>query len=121
MKLTKIFIRFFIFWSFGLVVVQAEVGDSCLRSADCEDGEHCVQKQCALRGNSNPNVNPGNNNGLNASSGCPGLPPGYSLTCQFTSGPRAGQIQSFCGYSGARPSPIGGPCTDGSSSWGVAQ
>lgn len=50
---------------------------------------------------------------------CPGLPPGMSLTCRFTNGPRAGQIQDFCGTA-ATPAPIGGPCTDGSS-YGIAQ
>lgn len=50
---------------------------------------------------------------------CPGLPPGMSLTCRFTRGPRAGQVQNFCGMP-ARPAPIGGPCTDGTS-FGVAE
>jgi hypothetical protein len=49
-----------------------------------------------------------------------GLPPGYSLVCRFTSGPRAGQIINFCGLP-ANPAPVGGPCTDGAGSFGVAQ
>ncbi len=48
------------------------------------------------------------------------LPQGMTLTCQFTSGPRAGQTQNFAGVPGARPAPIGSPCTDGVSSNGVA-
>jgi hypothetical protein len=48
------------------------------------------------------------------------LPPGMSLTCQFTSGPRAGQTQNFTGVPGATPTPIGSPCTDGQGSLGVA-
>lgn len=58
--------------------------------------------------------------GSRRSSRCPGLPPGMSLTCRFTRGPRAGQVQDFCG-TGARPAPVGGSCTDGFASSGVAQ
>lgn len=52
---------------------------------------------------------------------CPGLPSGLSLTCHFTIGPKAGQTQSFCGFPGAIPAPIGGSCTDGMGSFGVAR
>jgi hypothetical protein len=48
-----------------------------------------------------------------------GTPPGTSLTCQFTSGPRTGQTQNFSGVPGATPAPIGSPCTDGQGSFGV--
>ena len=51
---------------------------------------------------------------------CPGLPSGMSLTCRFTRGPRAGQVEDFCGTN-ARPAPTGGLCTDGQGSWGEAQ
>jgi hypothetical protein len=53
-------------------------------------------------------------------SSCPGLPPGMSLLCKYTAGPKAGMTQNFCGLP-ATPSPVGGPCTDGAASWGVAQ
>jgi hypothetical protein len=45
------------------------------------------------------------------------VPPGFSLTCQFTYGPKAGQIESF---PQAWPVPIGSPCTDAIASSGVA-
>ena len=48
------------------------------------------------------------------------LPPGMSLTCQFTSGPRAGTVFDFSGLPGAMPALIGGPCTDGVASSGFA-
>ncbi len=56
-----------------------------------------------------------------SSQGCPGLSPGMSLTCRYTSGPLAGQVQNFCGVPGARPAPIGGFCGDGRGNIGVAQ
>ena len=54
-----------------------------------------------------------------ASAGGP-MSGGTTLTCKFTSGPRAGQIQDFSKVPGARPARIGSPCTDGRSSNGVA-
>src|SRR5687768_15535402 len=48
------------------------------------------------------------------------LPPGMSLTCQFTGGPRAGQTENFSGVPGATPVPIGSPCSDAQGSFGVA-
>jgi hypothetical protein len=50
----------------------------------------------------------------------PPMQGGMSTTCQFTSGPRAGQTVSFAGIPGVTPSPVGGPCSDGMSSMGVA-
>ena len=49
-----------------------------------------------------------------------GLPAGMTLTCQFTSGPRAGQAQNYAGVSGVDPIPVGAPCSDlqGSSGYG---
>jgi hypothetical protein len=40
--------------------------------------------------------------------------------CQFTAGPRAGQIQDLAKMPGAVPGRIGGPCSDGASSTGIA-
>jgi hypothetical protein len=48
-----------------------------------------------------------------------GQPPSLSLTCKFFSGPRAGQVINFQGVLGARPGPVGGPCTDGMGSGGT--
>jgi hypothetical protein len=48
------------------------------------------------------------------------LPSGMTLTCRFTSGPRAGQTQDYSGVSGVAPVRIGSPCTDGTASNGVA-
>lgn len=45
------------------------------------------------------------------------LPPGFSRTCQFTYGPKAGQIETF---PQAWPIPIGSQCTDAIASSGVA-
>lgn len=42
-----------------------------------------------------------------------------SLTCQFTSGPRAGSTIDFTGVQGANPGPIGSPCQDGLGSGGI--
>ncbi len=53
--------------------------------------------------------------------GCSGLPSGLSLTCHFMTGFKAGHTQSFCGFIGAIPPPIGGSCTDGMGSFGVAE
>lgn len=46
--------------------------------------------------------------------------PQLSLTCQFNSGPRAGQVQSHADASSTGAMPIGAPCTDGQGSIGVA-
>lgn len=48
------------------------------------------------------------------------LAPGMTLTCQFTSGPRAGQAQNYAGVAGVSPIPIGSPCSDlqGSNGYG---
>jgi len=45
---------------------------------------------------------------------------GTTLTCQFTSGPRTGQAQSYAGVPGVSPIPIGAPCSDlqGSTGYG---
>ena len=45
---------------------------------------------------------------------------GMTLTCQFTSGPRTGQAQSYAGVAGVSPIPIGSACSDlqGSSGFG---
>jgi hypothetical protein len=48
------------------------------------------------------------------------LPPGMSLTCKYTTGPKAGQTQNFSGVQGAIPAPVGGPCGDGQGSIGTA-
>jgi hypothetical protein len=50
-----------------------------------------------------------------------GLPAGMSLTCKFTSGPRAGTSFNFTGIPNVTPAPIGGPCSDGAGSTGYAQ
>ena len=47
------------------------------------------------------------------------LPLGYSLTCHFTSGPRAGETQQFSGAEGIAPFRVGSPCTDGLGSSGI--
>jgi hypothetical protein len=44
------------------------------------------------------------------------LNPGFSLSCRFTSGPRAGTTTNFSGVLGAQPAAIGAPCADGASS-----
>ena len=48
------------------------------------------------------------------------VPAGMTLTCQFTSGPRAGQAQNYTGVPGVNPIPIGAPCSDlrGSTGYG---
>jgi hypothetical protein len=48
------------------------------------------------------------------------LPSGTSLTCKYTSGPKAGQTQNFDGVPGIVPVPIGAPCTDAQGSLGIA-
>jgi hypothetical protein len=40
---------------------------------------------------------------------------GYTLTCRFDSGPRAGTSRDFTGTLGAEPVAIGSACSDGSS------
>jgi hypothetical protein len=45
--------------------------------------------------------------------------PGFSQTCRFTSGPRAGITLDYSHTLGAEPVVIGGPCSDGPNS-GVA-
>lgn len=48
-------------------------------------------------------------------------PPGYSTTCRFTFGPRAGETQYYSPNTpGLTPAVIGGPCTDGARSIGYA-
>jgi hypothetical protein len=42
--------------------------------------------------------------------------PGFSLTCRFDSGPRAGTSTNFSGTLGAQPVAIGNACSDGASS-----
>jgi len=56
----------------------------------------------------------------NVQSAAGGVPPGMSLTCQFTSGPRSGTTFDFSTTPGATPAPIGAPCTDGAGSFGRA-
>jgi hypothetical protein len=57
--------------------------------------------------------------------GSPGLPstgeipPGASLICRFTSGPRAGSTLNYANTLGAQPVAIGAPCADGPNS-GIA-
>lgn len=41
-----------------------------------------------------------------------------SCLCQFTGGPRAGQVQDYTGHPSG-PLPVGTPCQDGIASWGV--
>src|SRR5438105_7716399 len=48
------------------------------------------------------------------------LPNGTTLTCKFTNGPRAGQVQDYSRVPNAVPAQIGSACTDGMSSTGVA-
>jgi hypothetical protein len=40
--------------------------------------------------------------------------------CQFSSGPRAGEIANLAGVSGTAPVPVGSACSDGASSQGTA-
>ena len=47
-------------------------------------------------------------------------PKNLSLTCKYTSGPKAGQKQSFAGVAGVTPVPVGSPCWDGGQNRGVA-
>lgn len=46
------------------------------------------------------------------------LPPGWTLKCQFTGGPRAGTVVDFSGVPLARPAPVGSTCSDGQFSIG---
>ena len=48
------------------------------------------------------------------------LPPGFTLTCYFTMGPRAGTTFDFTGLPGAMAAPVGAPCGDGVASVGIA-
>ena len=50
-----------------------------------------------------------------------GIPSGMTLTCQFTSGPRAGQAQSYVGVPSVSPIPIGSPCSDLQGSYGFGR
>jgi hypothetical protein len=47
------------------------------------------------------------------------IPFGTSLTCRFTSGPRAGSILNYANTLGALPVAVGSPCADGANT-GVA-
>ena len=49
------------------------------------------------------------------------VPSGMTLTCQFTSGPRAGQAQSYVGVAGVSPISIGSPCSDLQGSYGFGK
>jgi hypothetical protein len=49
------------------------------------------------------------------------LPSGMSLTCKYTYGLKAGQIQNFAGVPGAVPAAVGAPCGDGQGSFGITQ
>jgi hypothetical protein len=49
------------------------------------------------------------------------LPPGMSLGCQFTSGPRSGQFEIYMGIPDPNPALVGSSCTDGQGSTGVTQ
>jgi len=44
---------------------------------------------------------------------------GYTMTCHYLTGPRAGQTQNFTGVPGVSPIPVGSPCTDLYGSYGV--
>src|SRR5271169_2777263 len=57
---------------------------------------------------------------LLASRACFAQTGNMSQTCQFTQGPKAGQTINFAGQPGVTPAPVGGPCTDGMGSYGVA-
>lgn len=48
------------------------------------------------------------------------LPPGFTLTCRFITGPRGGQTVDFSGTTGATPTRIGSGCADMVGSSGVA-
>ena len=68
---------------------------------------------------------PGRGQGQGGFYGAPAIPttgalaPGLSLTCRFTSGPRAGSILNYENTLGAQPVAIGAPCADGPNS-GIA-
>lgn len=74
----------------------------------CQDGLGSGGILVAPNGSSSPSVQ------TNA-----GSLPNISATCQFTAGPRTGQIIDFQGVPGARPGPMGLPCQDGMGSTGI--
>jgi len=47
------------------------------------------------------------------------LPENMTLTCQFSAGPRMGQVERFGAASGVPPFPVGGACNDGRGSTGL--
>ncbi|HQT38653.1 MAG TPA: hypothetical protein PK231_04450 [Acidocella sp.] len=47
------------------------------------------------------------------------LVPGTSLTCQYTTGRKAGLTQSFVGIPNMQPLPVGAPCTDRVGDYGI--
>lgn len=59
-----------------------------------------------------PSVAPG------AMPGAP-LPENMTLTCRFSAGPRAGQVERFGSASAVPPFPVGGACSDGRGSTGL--
>lgn len=88
---------------FVVTSAHAGRGDACLRTADCDQGEHCVGNVCQQAQTPQPDCN---------------LPPGRSLSCFYSVGPKKGQIEGFCGR--ANPAPIGAPCSDDQGSFGSA-
>jgi len=85
-------------------IVNADEGDSCQANSDCDadGGEHCIKNVCTIK-KSKPGKQ---SSGAGGSGSCPGLQPGYTLTCQLITG----QVVNACGYPGAVPAQVGTPC-----------
>ncbi len=47
------------------------------------------------------------------------VPAGMTMTCQFSAGPRAGQMRDLAGLPGMAPFAIGGACSDSNGSTGI--
>lgn len=83
-------------------------------------GNRCADMQgsngVAVAQRGNRAQGPGRFYGLPAVPTTGAIPPGSSLTCRFTSGPRAGSVLNYDNTLGAQPVPIGSSCADGPNS-----